>query len=85
LVRNERQRNAFSQLFLSPDSRTFREALREVPKIRKGEPLRAPFTEVTEWGRKHPDAPKVSAGTVNKQLGAVQANLQLGVSAQTCA
>ncbi len=54
-------------------ARTFREALRDVPKIRKGPLLRAPLTELSEWGRKHPDAPKVSAGTVNKQLGAVQA------------
>jgi integrase len=54
-------------------ARTFRDALREVPKQRRG-PLRgASLTQLTEWGRKHPDEPKVSAGSVNKQLGAVQA------------
>jgi len=28
---------------------------------------------MSEWGLKHPNVPKVSAGTVNKQLGALQA------------
>jgi integrase len=36
-------------------------------------PSTATLPEMSEWGRKHPSVPKVSAGTVNKQLGAVQA------------
>jgi integrase len=51
----------------------FREALRLVPKIRKGDMLKAGLPELSQWGREHPQAPKVSVATVNKQLGAVQA------------
>jgi integrase len=51
----------------------FREALQMVPKTRKGPLLRAGLPELSQWGREHPKEPKVSAGTVNKQLGAVQA------------
>ena len=51
----------------------FREALRCVPKIRKGTLLKAGLPELSQWGREHPHAPKVSVATVNKQLGAVQA------------
>jgi integrase len=51
----------------------YREALQEVPKKRSGELLKASLPELTAWGRKHPDAPRVSAGTINKQLGAMQA------------
>ncbi|MBR1281593.1 hypothetical protein JQ597_06045 [Bradyrhizobium sp. AUGA SZCCT0177] len=54
-------------------ARTFREALQVVPKIRKGPLLKATLTELSEYGRAHPKLQKVSAGTVNKQLGAVQA------------
>jgi integrase len=54
-------------------ARTFREALQLVPRRRKGPLLKAGLLELSQWGREHPDAPKVSAGTVNKQLGAVQA------------
>ncbi len=32
----------------------------------------ATLPELCEWGRKHPELPKVSQGTINKQLGAVQ-------------
>ena len=54
-------------------ARAFREALQLVPSSRPG-PLRtASLPELSEWGRKHPEAAKFSAGTVNKQLGAVQA------------
>jgi hypothetical protein len=56
----------------------FREALRQVPKTRNG-PLRsAGLLELQQWGREHPSAPKVSASTVNKQLGAVQAIISWG-------
>jgi integrase len=51
----------------------FREALQMVPKTRKGPLLRAGLPELSRWGHEHPKAPKVSAATVNKQLGAVQA------------
>jgi integrase len=56
-----------------PHARQFREALQEVPKRRSGELLKASLPELSAWGEKHPDAPRVSAGTVNKQFGAVQA------------
>ena|SRR5437762_1427585 len=54
-------------------ARTFREALQLVPKVRKGPLLKASLPELSEYGRTHPAATKVSPGTVNKQLGAVQA------------
>src|SRR5204863_6717016 len=49
-----------------------------VPKTRTGAFLKAVLPELSQWGREHPSAPKVSAGTVNKQLGAVQAIAGLG-------
>lgn len=54
-------------------ARQFREALQLVPRIRKGDLLEASLPELSAWGAEHPEAPKVSSGTVNKQLGAVQA------------
>lgn len=54
-------------------ARKFREALQLVPKIRRGDLLKASLPELSEYGRQHPTAMKVSPGTVNKQLGAVQA------------
>jgi integrase len=54
-------------------ARTFREALQLVPNVRRGDLRTASLPELSKWGRKHPEAAKVSAGTVNKQLGAVQA------------
>lgn len=51
----------------------FREALQLVPRKRKGSLAKAGLPELSQWGREHPSASKVSAGTVNKQLGAVQA------------
>jgi integrase len=54
-------------------ARTFREALQSVPKTRKGSLLKASLPELSEYGRTHPSVAKVSPGTVNKQLGAVQA------------
>lgn len=54
-------------------ARTFREALQLVPKTRKGSLLKASLPELSEYGRAHPSIAKVSPGTVNKQLGAVQA------------
>jgi integrase len=54
-------------------AREFREALQLVPRARSGHLKDAKLPELAEWGRKHPEVLKVSAGTVNKQLGAVQA------------
>ncbi|MHC2561451.1 DUF6538 domain-containing protein [Bradyrhizobium liaoningense] len=54
-------------------ARSFREALQLVPSARRGSLRTAGLPELSEWGRTHPEAPTVSAGTVNKQLGAVQA------------
>lgn len=54
-------------------ARTYREALQLVPKVRRGALLKATLPGLSEYGRAHPTAPKVSSGTVNKQLGAVQA------------
>jgi integrase len=54
-------------------ARLYREDLQAVPQRRTGELLKASLPELSAWGRKHPEAPKVSPGTINKQLGAVQA------------
>jgi integrase len=54
-------------------ARQFREALQDVPGRRSGKLLNASLPELAEWGREHPDVPKITAGTVNKQLTAVQA------------
>ncbi|MCU1340480.1 MAG: Lambda integrase-like/DNA breaking-rejoining enzyme catalytic core [Bryobacterales bacterium] len=59
-------------------ARTFREELQMVPRFRKGVLLKASLPELAEHGRKHPQAAKVSPGTVNKQLGAVQAVARWG-------
>jgi len=59
-------------------ARAYREELRLVPRTRKGALLKAGLPELSQWSREHPNAPKVSAGTVNKQLGAVQAIASLG-------
>jgi integrase len=56
-------------------ARTFREALQlvPIPRFRKGELRQASLPALAEYGRTHPTVQKVSPGTVNKQLGAVQA------------
>jgi hypothetical protein len=54
-------------------ARMFREALQLVPKSRKGALLKASLPELSDYGRAHPTVQKVSPGTVNKQLGALQA------------
>jgi integrase len=45
-------------------------------RSRIGKLRTAPLPELSAWGLKHPEATKVSAATVNKQLGAVQAIAQ---------
>ncbi len=54
-------------------AREFREAVQQVPQRRVGALRTATLPEMSAWGHKHPSVPKVSAGTVNKQLGALQA------------
>jgi integrase len=54
-------------------AREFREALQLVPSVRAGNLRTATLPELAAFGREHPGLSKVSAGTVNKQLGAVQA------------
>jgi integrase len=51
----------------------FREALQAVPRQRSGKLVSMKLPELAEWGREHPEAVKITATTVNKQLGAVQA------------
>jgi integrase len=63
---------------------SFREALRLVPRIRKGPLLKAGLPELSQWGREHPHAPKVSVATVNKQLGAAQAVANWGYDKGSC-
>lgn len=53
-------------------ARTFREALQDLPRHRAAKLLRAPLPELAEWGRKHPEAPRIRAATINKLLGGVQ-------------
>jgi integrase len=55
--------------------RTFREALQLLPLRRSGELRSATLPELAEWSRKHGGIPRVSAATVNKMLGGVQAVL----------
>jgi integrase len=51
----------------------FREALQEMPRRRSGKLRGATLPELVEWSKDHPGVSKVSAETVNKLLGAVQA------------
>jgi integrase len=53
--------------------RELREALQQMPLRREGSLRGATLPELVEWSRKHPDAQRVSAATVNKLLGAAQA------------
>jgi site-specific recombinase XerD len=54
-------------------ARVYREALQDVPQRRTGELLKASLPELSAWGRKHPDDPKVAPSTIKKQLGAMGA------------
>jgi hypothetical protein len=51
----------------------YRNALQEVPRHRTGSLLGATLPEQAAWGREHPEAPRITAATINKQLGGVQA------------
>ncbi|UPT92064.1 site-specific integrase [Bradyrhizobium barranii subsp. apii] len=50
----------------------FRKALQDVPRNRTGDLLRATLPAQATWGREHPEEPRITAATINKQLGAVQ-------------
>jgi hypothetical protein len=50
----------------------YRNALQDVPRLREGDLLRATLPAQAAWGREHPAKPKITAATINKQLGAVQ-------------
>jgi hypothetical protein len=54
-------------------AREFRDALQDVPRHRTGDLLKATLPGLAEWGRAHPDAPRLSKGTINKLIGGVQA------------
>jgi integrase len=56
-------------------AREFREALRAVPvkRFRTGSLRTAPLPGLAQWGRAHPAAQKITATTINKLLGGVQA------------
>ena len=53
--------------------REYREALQKIPMRRSGSLLRATLPELIEWSNEHPEAKRISASTVNKLLGGVQA------------
>jgi integrase len=53
-------------------ARQFREALQDMPRHRSGPLLYMPLPELAEWGRKHSEAQKITAPTLNKLLGGVQ-------------
>src|SRR6476619_5093623 len=81
LAEYERAINVFTELhgplpllqIKRSHARQFREALQDVPARRSGKLLNASLPVLAQWGREHPDVPKIAAGTVNKQLTAVQA------------
>src|SRR5439155_3512131 len=51
----------------------FRDAIQLVPRHRSGKLRTATLPELSAWGREHPSVPRVGPGTINKQLGALQA------------
>ena len=50
----------------------YRKALQDVPRHRTGDMLRATLPAQAAWGREHPEESRITAATINKQLGAVQ-------------
>jgi integrase len=56
-------------------ARQFREALQQIPRHRTGKLLKAPLQQIIEWAKEHPTAKRISAATVNKLMGGVQATL----------
>lgn len=58
-------------------TREYRETLQDMPRFRKGVQLKATLPELAAWGRTHPEAQKIVAATINKQLSALQAVMVL--------
>ena len=54
-------------------ARRFREALQEIPRHRPAKLKNTKLPQLADWGREHTDAPKITAPTINKLLGGVQA------------
>ncbi|WP_426613172.1 DUF6538 domain-containing protein [Bradyrhizobium sp. McL0616] len=50
----------------------YRKALQDVPRHRTGDLLHATLPAQAAWGREHADEPRITAATINKQLGGVQ-------------
>jgi integrase len=50
----------------------YRNALQEVPRHRTGSLLGSTLPEQAAYGREHPEVPRITAATINKQLGGVQ-------------
>src|SRR5262249_15371856 len=50
----------------------YRTALQEVPRHRTGSLLGATLHEQAAYGREPPEVPRITAATINKQLGGVQ-------------
>jgi integrase len=77
----ERALNLFTELhgdlpvaaITKPHARTFREHLQDIPRQRTGDLLKAPLPVLAEYGRAHPDVPKITTTTVNKLMGGLQA------------
>lgn len=55
-----------------PHALAYRKALQDAPRHRTGALLKASLPVQAEWGREHAGALKITAATINKQLGAVQ-------------
>jgi hypothetical protein len=47
--------------------------LQNIPHKSTGKLLEAPLPELAQWGREHSEAQKITAATINKLLGGVQA------------
>ena len=53
--------------------RQFVEAMQDVPRRRSGDLLKATLPHIVLYGRNHPEVPKITAATINKNLSGVQA------------
>ena len=62
----------------------YRKALQDVPRHRTGDLLRATLPAQAAWGREHPEEPRITAATINKQLGGA-VHLRLGKRERACA
>lgn len=53
-------------------ARLFREALQNTPRKRTGDLRKMSLPELSQWGQENPQAKRISAATINKQLSGVQ-------------